>query len=339
MTGDAVAPPPEWFDQGVPWHYGDPLAEQRALAAGRAVVDLRHYSVISVSGPDRLGWLHDLTTAHLRELAAGSSRLALILDPNGRVQYELHLIDDGATTWLITPDATGLVAYLDSMRFLLRVEVADRTADLAVLGVTGIDVVPVEARIAVWHVPPEFAGTGSTDAGSDRGGDAGKYVPDRPGVFPAAEVIVARSAVAQLLSGADRAGTWAWAALRVAAGVPRIGVDTDDRTLPNEVGWVGPAVHLDKGCYRGQEAVARTHNMGRPPRRLTKLLLADGDELPATGAELYLDGRRVGRMGTVVVHHEEGPIALALIRSRIAPDAALETESGAASQEPVVVVA
>ena len=136
LSFPGAVPPPGPVDSGVAWHYGHPLAEQRRLVAGEAVVDLSHLGVIGVTGPDRLTWLHDLTTAHLRDLGSGDSRLALILDHNGRVENELHVVDDGECTWLIVePDRVhSLVNYLDSMRFLLRVEVQDRSADVAVVG-------------------------------------------------------------------------------------------------------------------------------------------------------------------------------------------------------------
>jgi folate-binding protein YgfZ len=135
------------------------------------------------------------------------------------------------------------------------------------------------------------------------------------------------------------AGTWAFDALRVAARRPRHLLETDHRTIPHEVGWIGVAVHLDKGCYRGQETVARVHNLGQPPRRLVVLLLdGSASDLPATGDEVQWEGRAVGRLGTVVQHHELGPIALALIKRKVPEDASLvvRTASGvdvAASQE------
>ena len=108
-------------------------------------------------------------------------------------------------------------------------------------------------------------------------------------------------------AGARAAGTMAFEALRVEAGRPRLHRDTDDRTIPHEVGWIGSAVHLTKGCYRGQETVARVANLGRPPRRLVLLHLDAGDEeLPEPGDPVLRDGRPVGRVGTVVQHHELG---------------------------------
>jgi hypothetical protein len=118
------------------------------------------------------------------------------------------------------------------------------------------------------------------------------------------------------------AGAGAFAALRVAARMPRLGLDTDHRTLPHEVGWLTTAVHLDKGCYRGQETVARVHNLGRPPRRLVLLHLDGSDsELPVPGAEVVQDGRTVGRVGSAVRHFELGPVALALVKRTVADGA------------------
>jgi folate-binding protein YgfZ len=118
---------------------------------------------------------------------------------------------------------------------------------------------------------------------------------------------------------------WAYEAHRVAALRPRLGVDTDERTIPHEVGWIGTAVHLDKGCYRGQETVARVHNLGKPPRMLVLVHLDGSTDRPATGAALLAGGRPVGRLGTVVDHVDEGPIALALLKRGLPADTPLTT--------------
>ena len=337
---DAVPPPVPSADPDVPWHYGDPLREQGSLLAGTAAVDLSNRGVVTVTGIDRLSWLNDLTTQLLSSLEPHASALALILSPHGHVEHELHLVDDGSTTWIITQpgDAPALAAYLRSMQFMLRVEVADVTADYAV--VWEPDTGAVDDALA-WLVPADFAGTGHVDAGSDRGGDASKYVPARPAVLRGREVIVPRADLEARLDAGERAGTWALEALRVAAAVPRAGLETDHRTLPHEVGWIGPAVHLAKGCYRGQEAVARVHNLGHPPRRLVLLHLDGSDNrLPAHGDAVLLDGKAVGFVGTAVQHFELGPVATAVIRRAVPTDAVLvvSTADGevAAAQEVVV---
>lgn len=331
----AVPPPPASPDQGVPWHYGEPHIEQRNLVAGVGAVDLSHLSVVAVTGSDRLSWLHSLTSADLAQLPAGASGTALILDPHGHVEHELHVIDDGGTTWLIVEpgSADGLVDYLDRMRFMLDVAVRDASEEVAVVWLPRREADP--GHRPTWLVPAEFAGTGTTPAGADRGGDAGKYVAARPGTLVGAQVLVPRLELADVMAAAGTpAGTWALEALRTGAAVPRVGCETDHRTIPHEVGWIGPAVHLAKGCYRGQETVARVHNMGRPPRRLVLLHLdgSDGD-LPAHGDPVVLAGRTVGWIGTAARHYELGPVATAVVK-RSTPDGA-EVTVGAATAATV----
>jgi folate-binding protein YgfZ len=312
------------------------------IAEGSAVVDISNRGVVAVTGPDRLTWLHSLTTQVLERLEAGQSALALILSPHGHVEHELHAVDDGDTTWLVVQPGTAgaLVDYLRSMQFMLRVEVEDRSATHAVVWEPDRRVDPAAVT---WLVPADFAGVGRVDAGADRGGDAGKYVAQRPASFAGREVVVPRDLLAdRLAAAADPAGTWALEALRVAAAVPRLGQETDHRTLPHEVGWIGPAVHLAKGCYRGQEAVARVHNLGHPPRRLALLHLDGSDEtLPEHGAPVLADGRAVGWVGTSAWHYELGLIATAVLKRTTPVDAPLvvraSTGEVAASAETVVL--
>ena len=298
----------EGRDAGAPWHYGDPMREQRKLAHGEGLVNLSHRGVVTVSGPDRLSWLHSLTTQHLEGLEPGRGVTALLLSPQGHIEHALYGVDDGETFWAHTEPGTApaLVACLDRMRFLMRVEVADRSAEHAV----------------VWT-----AGDLATDQLSRIGEDS----------LGGRELLVPRPRLESVLARAPRAGMWAYEARRIAAGVPRIGLDTDHRTIPNEVGLIGVAVHLDKGCYRGQETVARVHTLGRPPRRLVRLNL-DGsvDALPEPGAALELDGRAVGFVGGSARHYELGPIALGLVKRNVPVDAELVVSHIAASQEVLV---
>jgi folate-binding protein YgfZ len=331
-----ACPAPEGSpDSGVAWHYGDPLGEQRLLEKGEGWVDLSHRGVVSVSGPDRLSWLHSLSTQHVEALAPGESALDLVLSPHGHVEHELHLVDDGTTTWISIEPGTveGLVQYLDRMRFMLRVEVADRSAEYAVVAEPVGEPHPVHPT---YVLPVTF---GRLEAGDDV---TRRYVPLRPGVLVGREVLVPRAELIAYVAGRPGAGTWAWEALRVAAGVPRLGHDTDHRTIPQEVGWVPSAVHLQKGCYRGQETVARVHNLGRPPRRLVQLHLdGSASRTPEVGDPVLLEGREVGRVTSLVTHHELGPVALAIVKRSVPLDAVLVVgapEAGpvAATQETVV---
>ena len=332
-----ACPAPEGsIDSGVAWHYGDPLGEHRLLMRGEGFVDLSHRGVVTVTGPDRLTWLHSLTTQHVEALAPHASALDLILSPHGHVEHELHLVDDGVTTWItVEPHAApSLVEYLDRMRFRLRVEVADLSGEYAVVAE------PVAERHVehpTYLLPRVFGELEAHDAASE------KYVPRRPASWVGREVVVARAALEEYAAGRPAAGTWAWEALRVAAAVPRMGFETDHRTIPQEVGWVPSAVHLDKGCYRGQETVARVHNLGRPPRRLVQLHL-DGSagRTPERDEPVRHEGREVGRLTSVAVHADLGPVGLAVVKRAVPVDVDLlvgaeGAELIAASQEVVVV--
>jgi folate-binding protein YgfZ len=319
-------------DQGVAAHYGDPLREQRTLEESGGVVDRSNRGVVTITGPDRLSWLHSLTTQHLEGLAAGQGAQALILSPTGHVEHHLLLTDDGTSVWLHVEPGTAatLVAFLESMRFMLRVEVADVSEDCAVLSVLG-------------------------PAGRDLAAELeGVRARVEPGSFGSIDLIVARDrlpgAAAEVVRRAGSkqgtlAGMWAFEALRIAARVPRFGVDTDHRTIPHEAGWIETAVHLNKGCYRGQETVARVHNLGHPPRRLVFLDL-DGsvDRLPAHGDPVELaggepggeHGANIGFTGSAARHYELGPIGLALIKRTVPVDATLLAGGVAAAQEVIV---
>jgi folate-binding protein YgfZ len=290
-------------DQEVAAHYGDPAHEQRALEEGTAFVDRSNRGVVRVSGPDRLSWLHSLLSQHLDGLKPFEPTEALLLSPNGHIEHHLFLVDDGEAVWAhVEPGAApSLVEFLDRMRFMLRVEVADVSDEYMVI--TGP---PSSDEGPAW---PDVAGTRT------------RIVPR--GAFP---------------EGPRPAGIWAYEALRVAEHRPRFGLDTDHRTIPHEAGYVETAVHLDKGCYRGQETVARVHNLGRPPRRLVFLHL-DGsvERLPAHGDPVEIQGGRpVGFVGSAARHHELGPIALALVKRNVPVDAELLAGGVAAAQEVVV---
>lgn len=280
-------------DSAVAAHYGSIAAEQRRFEAGSTFVDLSHRDVFTVSGPDRLSWLHSLTTQHLESLPPGQQTEVLLLSPQGRIEFGFTGVDDGTTFWAHTEPGSGagVVQFLDRMRFMLRVEVADVSEQWAVIGLPGLRT-ELRERATLADLPAELG---------------------------------------------DPVGLWAWEAARIEAGLVRIGLDTDDKTIPNEVGLLERAVHMNKGCYRGQETVARVHTLGRPPRRLVRLLL-DGsvDHLPAHGSEVQLDGRTVGWVGSAARHHELGPIALALVKRNVDVAATLLADGVAASQEVIV---
>jgi folate-binding protein YgfZ len=289
-------------DKGAVWHFGEPVKEQRAPEARTAWADLSHYNIVAVSGVDRLQWLHDLTTQFVSDLAPGDWKSGLILDARGHIEFQFNIVDDGDTTFLVLDPgyADQLIEYLTKMKFMLRVEVRDASSEYAVLRAPGM--------------PNEIGGPFA--------------------LVPRAEVEEMKKTFGGV---ATQVGTWALDAERVAAGRPRIGFETDHKSIPNEIGVLHGAVHMKKGCYRGQETVAKIYNLGNPPRRIVMLHL-DGSDVgfPATGTAIENDGVKVGFIGTVARHHELGTIALAIVKRNTPTDATLTIDGIPASQQVIV---
>ena len=289
-------------DKGAVWHFGEPVKEQRALEAGTAWADLSHLNIVAVTGEDRLKWLHDLTTQFVSDLQPGVWMPSMILDAQGHVEFQFNLVDDGSTTYLVLDPGyvEKLVEYLTTMKFMLRVDVRDASGEFVVLRAPGV-----------------------ADA------IGGPFA-----LVPRAEV----EEMKQTFGGvATQVGTWALDAERVAKGRPRIGFETDHKSIPNELGVLNTAVHMKKGCYRGQETVAKIYNLGNPPRRLVMLHL-DGSDVgfPAAGTKVENDGVVVGFVGTVARHHELGTIALAIVKRNTPADATLTIDGIPANQEVIV---
>lgn len=285
------------IDAPVAAHYGSFNGEQRTLVAGDGFVDLSHREVVRISGADRLEWLHNLTTQYFLDLPPGQWTSGLILSPQGHVEHAFTGVDDGEALTVHTEPGAG-----EALRGFL-----DRMRFMMRVEVTD----ETSSTAVVWR-PKADASSGYS------------FIP--------------RERLTEYVDAAGPAcGLWAFEALRISRGEPRLHLDTDHRTIPNEVGWIGSAVHLDKGCYRGQETVARVHTLGRPPRRLT-LLHLDGtaNTLPTRGAPLMLDDREVGFVGTSARHYELGPIALGLVKRNIPLDAVLAADGIPAGQEVIV---
>ena len=289
-------------DKGAVWHFGEPVKEQRALEAGTAWADLSHLNIIAVTGEDRLKWLHDLTTQFVSDLQPGVWMPSMILDAQGHVEFQFNLVDDGTTTYLVLDPGyvEKLVEYLTKMKFMLRVDVRDASSEFVVLRAPGV-----------------------ADA------IGGPFA-----LVPRAEVDQMKETFGGV---ATQVGTWALDAERVAKGRPRIGFETDHKSIPNELGVLNTAVHMKKGCYRGQETVAKIYNLGNPPRRLVMLHL-DGSDVgfPAAGTKVENDGVVVGFVGTVARHHELGTIALAIVKRNTPTDATLTIDGIPANQEVIV---
>jgi tRNA-modifying protein YgfZ len=327
----AVPAPDPGPDAGAIWHYGDPLGEQRAAETDAVLVDRSHRAVLTLTGGDRKTWLHNISTQHVSELPDGASTQNLSLDIQGRVEDHWIQTELGDATYLDTEPWRGepLLSYLRKMVFWS--DAAPDAADLAVLSLLGprlADPAVLDA-LGLDALPAELTAVPLASGGFVRrmpGAPAGQIELDL--LVPRGDSTDWRNRLAL-----RPAGVWTYEAHRVAALRPRLGVDTDERTIPHEVGWIGGpgagAVHLDKGCYRGQETVARVHNLGKPPRMLVLLHLDGSVERPSTGDAVRAAGRPVGRLGTVVEHVDLGPVALALLKRGLPADTELVTGADA----------
>lgn len=343
MSGDPfVALPGAVVAEGAVSHYGAPLAEQRVLADGGAVVSFAHRGIVTVSGPDRLSWLHSMTSQQLTGLPPGESVETLLLDQNGRIEQAIRLVDDGERCWLLVDEgrADPLAEYLNRMRFALRVEIANVGDEYAaVLAFDGGAALPALRALGLavveWSDPWAVVSRGGVQyaQGEHAGADwsAVQLVFRREDIPAVTELVTAGKIRAAGMSALD--------ALEVRAWRPSLQGDVDERAIPHEFDWMRSAVHLNKGCYRGQETVAKVHNLGHPPRRLTLLHLeGSGGELPEPGALVFLAGAEegappVGRITRPALHYEWGGIALALLKRSVPEDAALEVVLGSASAD------
>lgn len=342
-------------------HFGDPFREQRALAEGNALVvfgsfSLSSHGVIRLTGRDRLTWLDSLVSQEVSALRAGESAEALLLDPNGRVERVMHIIDDGTATWiLVERDPATLADWLDRMVFRRDVEVVDVSGEFTVVGVVGDG--------AAAHVLSPIAASpnGVSLAWRDPwvsvvpgGWQYSTAAPHPAALWNYREFVLERAniaAVEQLVATGEitQAGTLALDALRIAAWRPTL-ADVDETSLPHEFDWLRSAVHLSKGCYRGQETVAKVHNLGHPPRRLVALDLDGTDAgLPEPGWPVALaedHEKIVGHITSSARHFDEGPIALALIKRMVpvdaqlvvlAPGIAVDSQRATAARQSVIV--
>ncbi|MDO5720561.1 MAG: glycine cleavage T C-terminal barrel domain-containing protein [Actinomycetaceae bacterium] len=338
-------------DAGIAAHYGDLSGEQWRLETGEAISDFDDLDIVGVTGPDRLSWLTTLSSQIVTDMVPTDSRELLLLDNNGRINFAAAVKDDGERTLLLVEGGTGaaLIEFLERMKFMLRVTMTDLSDQYTVLGEIIPDPEQVDICIAERAQLPGYLASwvdpwpGVTDGGATYSTPGASHPGDmRTRVFH----ILTRDRVMDFTELWRRrengvAGRNAWEALRIEDHRPRLAREVDERTLPHEVDWLRTAVHLTKGCYCGQETVARIVNLGKPPRRLV-LLQLDGSlsRQAKPGDDIEAGGRRVGAVTSVARHADLGPIALGLVRRSLAADTDLDviTEEGpiAAAQEIIV---
>ena len=338
--------PPHPDVTGVAWHYGEPLSEQRAITSTGAIVDRSHRRVIRVTGPEAAAFLHNLLSQKLDDVQAGWSGSALDLDTQGRILHTMDIAvttDTSANADASTGDGAGsgtgdgagsaaapegLAFYLDceagkfdSLRdFLQKMifwsQVTIEEADLAIITVLGG---PTDMQLPSQTVYSRTVSTATPADASSAQPTTGLWEASRTDIAVPREQLEA--AVEELENtGLQLIGLMAYTAERVKA-LEAESVDLDEKSIPHEIPhWIGRgervgAVHLEKGCYRGQETVARVENLGRSPRVLV-LLHLDGSAptMPSPGADIQAKGRRVGKLGTVIDDCDYGPIALGIIK-------------------------
>lgn len=319
----------------VAWHYGAPLVEQRHLREDCGIVDRSYYRIIEITGEDRLTYLNTLFSQKVDEAAPGTVTEALNLDANGHVLHHMifTILEDSVLIDVSPAGFDSLLKYLNMMVFWSKVEIKE--AERAIISVMG----PRSPEVLV-NAGLAFPQLGkATSVGNSYVRHLGWPSGGRVDVLVRrADLVGAWDALTA--AGAAPVGLMGWEAERVVALRPEMALDVDEKTIPHEVPrWIASeldaaAVHLDKGCYRGQETVSRVHNVGRSPRVLVMLQLDGSATLPEPGDTVTMGKRAVGRVGTVVQHADFGPIALALVKRSAQESEGLTVGDCAVSVDP-----
>jgi folate-binding protein YgfZ len=302
-------------------HYGPPRdaspseGEQPAMRNSVAVVDLSARQVVRVSGPDRLSFLHGMVTNDVKGMADFDVRYAALLTAKGAMVADVRLVKrEEDVLCLVEPGLSpAVLAHLE--RFLISEDAAleDASAQFGQLSLVGPRAWGLVRRLfgLPGETPPE---THALRTGIE--GHAVLLLPSAL-LLPGVDLLVSASGLEAVFTalldagseeGLQPAGWESLEVLRVERGVPRYGADMDERTIPLEAN-LQRALHYQKGCYLGQEVIARATFRGHMNKRLVGLLL--GDAQPAPRTELFHGERRVGFV-TSVVHSERLGQSLAL---------------------------
>jgi folate-binding protein YgfZ len=276
--------------------------------------------VLELGGADVLSYLHVVSSQHTADLRPGDATSALLLSPKGKIEFAFRLavVEGGALLDTQAAAARPLAERLQRFVFRYDVTVCQVAAGSgpgasATAGAAGLAAVSLLGP--GWGAALEPAGLPGPPEGADRATVAAGLVVHRT---PLGVDLVGRSATGALealsRAGVALAPLEAWELARIERGLPRWGDELTDDVLAEEAGLLGSHVHLDKGCYPGQETVARVHNLGQVQRRLAGLRF-EGGGLPAPRTDLRTgDGRRAGQVRSVARHPELGPIGLAYVR-------------------------
>jgi tRNA-modifying protein YgfZ len=298
-------------------------AQYRLIREEAGILDRSGRGKLRVSGTEAAEFLQGQLTNDIEGLEAGEGCYCALLDRKGHIQADARVLRiSGGELWLDTePEARqALHRHLDTYKIGRDVELADVSQEWAILSLLG----PASAALAAVSPGPEHS-HGETEAG----GAAVRWVLTDLGIdliLPAADAQRVRSHF--LGAGAAEISEAAAEIARVESGRPRFGREMSSATMPAEAGIVERAVDFEKGCYIGQEPVARLHYRGRPNRVLRGLRLSTAAE---AGEELFLGDKAVGAIGTACVSPALGPVALAVVRREAEPGASLRAGEGAAT--------
>ena len=311
-------------DLGVPVaaHYGDPRAEERAFAAGAALVDRCGRGAVLVDGPEALKFLQSLLSQDIDALADGQGVHALLLQPQGKLDTDLRLLRVGDAAWLDCEvgRGDGLATSLRRFKIRIKADVTDRTGRWGCLTLRGPEMGARVEAAGGPSLPPEQHSHQPWGSGT---GASRLVRADWPDGSPGADVV---GPVEELLdlwpilvtAGCTPAGLVAYEAARVKAGVPRQGIDMDEKTIPQEAFLERDAVSFTKGCFLGQELVCRIDSRGHVNRLLRGLTIGNGsiDTTPPAGAGIVVGGKEVGAL-TTVARSESGVVALGYVRREV----------------------
>jgi folate-binding protein YgfZ len=295
-----------------------PEADYATVREGCGLVDRSERGKLSLTGPEAAAFLQGQVTNDVEALAPGSGCYAAFLTPKGKMLGDLRILAT-ADELLLDTERVALQPLFNLInRGLIGhdAELHKRTVESGLLSLVGPQA-PAVAGVGELAGSPEH-----THVGVEIAGFPARAIRTDVGVdllCDASDIDAIRAAL--LETGARPVAESAVECLRVERGRPRYGVDLDDTVIPEEAGLNDRAVSFEKGCYVGQETVARLHWRGKPNRHLRGLRLS----APAqTGEDLHRGQRAVGRLSTVAVSPRIGPIALALVRREVEPGATVE---------------
>ena len=305
-----------WHTQGgfrVPWNYGEVEAELEALQYGAALLDFCEYGLLELKGPDRADFLHNQCTSDIRSMLRDGWLETLFLNAKGQIEHLGLVLHLGESFWISSPSAKALASRFSKYIVFDQVEIEELPWSL--LRLQGPEAEAIAQKL--FPLPPRWGLRKDPELVLAR---------DEFGLWLFVPTYEASRLAQRLLeAGATPVGREAWHIWRVERGVADLPEALGE--LPQEVGLAG-RVSYKKGCYLGQEIMARLEARGNTRYQLMGLL---GQKEIPSGAEVFREGRPVGRVGTSVESPTHGAIALALLRKELAPGDQVQIEGWSAT--------